>query len=291
MVGAVVPEAELVGLEADRAAEQLVTEADPVDGLATDDRPDRLDDVVERRRVARPVGEEDRVGVAVEQLLGARGAGMQRQLGAAAPEVADDRGLDAGIDHRDPNWVPPTRGVGRIPGRPDKAAVQIDRSRRSHLACQVASAHRRLGVDQRTRLGLGDPRREDTAAHRALVADVLDQRPRVEVGDRRDAAVAQPRQPAELGSRGVVAIDARPHDRRACVDAIGLHRRLGDAVVADLRKGEGDQLAQVAGIGHRLLVARHRGREHDLADGVGVGAAGEPVEPGAVLEQHVCGRL
>ena len=34
--------------------------------------------------------------------------------------------------------------------------------------------------------GLGERRREHAAAHRALVADVADERARVEVGDRRD---------------------------------------------------------------------------------------------------------
>ena len=50
VVGAVVAERQLVGLEADGAAEQLVTEADPVNGQLADELADRLDDVVERRR-------------------------------------------------------------------------------------------------------------------------------------------------------------------------------------------------------------------------------------------------
>ena len=62
-----------------------------------------------------------------------------------------------------------------------------------------------------------------------------------------------------------------------------------DAVVADLGKGEGDQLSGVAGITHRLLIARHRGGEDDLSHGVIVGPTGEPVKARAVLEQHVGG--
>jgi hypothetical protein len=41
-----------------------------------------------------------------------------------------------------------------------------------------------------------------------------------------------------------------------------------DAVVADVRVGEDDQLRVERRVGHRLLVARHAGREDDLADGV-----------------------
>ena len=70
MVGAVVAERQLVGLQADRAAQQLVAEADPVDRQLADQLADGVDDVVERGRVAGAVGEEDRVGVVGEQLVG-----------------------------------------------------------------------------------------------------------------------------------------------------------------------------------------------------------------------------
>ena len=132
--------------------------------------------------------------------------------------------------------------------------------------------------------------REDAAAHRARVADVADERAGVDAGDRRDAAVAQPVQPAALGAGRVLAVDRLAHDRRARVDAVGLHRLGADAVVADVRVGEGDELAGEGRVGHRLLVAGHAGREDDLAGGVAVGAAGVAVEARAVLEQHVAGR-
>ena len=70
MVGAAVAEGELVGLEADRAAEQLVAEADAEDGLLADQLADGVDDVVEGGGVAGAVGEEDDVGVLGEDLLG-----------------------------------------------------------------------------------------------------------------------------------------------------------------------------------------------------------------------------
>ena len=60
-----------------------------------------------------------------------------------------------------------------------------------------------------------------------------------------------------------------------------------DAVVADHRRGEGDQLRVERRVGHALLVARHAGREDDLADGVAGRAAGLAVEARAVLEQDV----
>ena len=68
VVGAAVAEGELEGLEPDRPAEELVAEADADDRLLADDAADVVDDVVERRRVAGAVGEEDEVGVAREHL-------------------------------------------------------------------------------------------------------------------------------------------------------------------------------------------------------------------------------
>ena len=79
VVGAAVAERQLERLQADRAAQQLVAEADAPDRPAADELAHRLDDVVERRRVAGAVGEEDRVGVGGQQLVRGRGAGVQRR--------------------------------------------------------------------------------------------------------------------------------------------------------------------------------------------------------------------
>ena len=79
------------------------------------------------------------------------------------------------------------------------------------------------------------------------------------------------------------------HHDRARVRRVGLHERLGDAVVADHRIRVGDDLAAVARVGQRLLVAGHRSVEDDLAGDRAGSAGGEAVEARAVLEQQVCG--
>ena len=82
----------------------------------------------------------------------------------------------------------------------------------------------------------------------------------------------EPVEPAALGGGDVLAVLGVAHDDAAGVDAVGLHRRGRDAVVADQRIGEDDDLARVGGVGDRLLVAGHRGVEDDLAgDRPGVG--------------------
>src|SRR3954471_18862057 len=93
-----------------------------------------------------------------------------------------------------------------------------------------------------------------------------------------------PVEPAALGAGGVVGVRRGAHDRRPRPDAVGLHRLGARPVVADVRVGERDELAGEGGVGHRLLVAAHPGREDDLAGGVGVRAARVAVEAGAVLE-------
>ena len=91
----------------------------------------------------------------------------------------------------------------------------------------------------------------------------------------------------KVGAGRVLAVQTLAHHDRARVDAIRLHRRLGHAVVADQWVGEDDDLAAVARVADRLLVARHRRVEHDLAGGRNRRADGVPIEPSAVLEQQV----
>ena len=119
--------------------------------------------------------------------------------------------------------------------------------------------------DELAGLGFGELAGEDAAAHRAAVAQAADERAGVDAGDRGDAAVAQPVEPAALGGGRVLAVLGVAHDDASRVDPVGLHRLGGDPVVADQRIGEGDDLPRVAGVGDRLLVAGHRGVEDDLA--------------------------
>src|SRR5205085_12600416 len=95
---------------------------------------------------------------------------------------------------------------------------------------------------------------------------------------------------AALGAGRVLAVHRGAHDHGARPDALGLHRLGADAVVADVRVRERDDLAGEARIAHGLLVARHPRREDDLAGRGLRRPAGDAIEARAVLEQHVCGR-
>ena len=230
-------------------------------------------DVVQGRGVAGAVGEEDRVRVALEQLLRSGRAGVEAHARAARHEVAHDRALDARIEHRD--------------ARPGAIAV-VGRFAGRHHGREILPIHRRLGLDHRPRLGLREVRGEDPPAHRALLADVAHELARIHAGDRRHAAILQPIQPAALGLGRVLAVGGRAHDRRARPRALRLHRPGAHPVVADVRVGERDQLAREGGIGHRLLIAAHAGGEHHLPHRMSRRGARLAIEARAVREQHIC---
>src|SRR5919197_5416516 len=184
VVGAAVAKGKLEGVKADRAAEELVAEADPDHWPLADHLPHGLDDVAEGRGITGAVGEKDEFRRSREHLLGGDRAGKQGHPATALPKLVDDAALDAGID-------------GDHMSARDLAA-QLDGRGRGHLPRQIGALHRRLCIDAVARLRLREPRGEDPAAHRPAGADVSHERPGVDAVDRRDAAVAEPVEPAGL---------------------------------------------------------------------------------------------
>src|SRR4029077_5277614 len=156
MVGAAMPEGELVGLEADGATEQLVAEADADDRLLVGRPADLLDDVVARSRVARPIREEYQVRLPGEYALGRRVVRQEGHPAATLLELADDRQLDAGIDPYNV-WT---------------VALDLNRFAGRDRPGEVRAVHGGLGGHSLPRLGLVELRREDAAPHRPQVADV-----------------------------------------------------------------------------------------------------------------------
>jgi hypothetical protein len=57
-----------------------------------------------------------------------------------------------------------------------------------------------------------------------------------------------------------------------------------------MREGEGDDLRRVAGIGHDLLIAGHRGVEADLADRLAFRAEAPAPDHAAVGQHQYAGR-
>ena len=63
------------------------------------------------------------------------------------------------------------------------------------------------------------------------------------------------------------------------------------ADIADMRKGEGDELPGIGGIGEDLLIAGHRGVEADFADGLAFRAEAKTFQHGAIGKHEERGRF
>ena len=134
VVGAVVPERQLDRLGAQGPAEQLVAEADAEDRHLAEQLADRLDGVGHLSRVARPVGQEDAVGLA-SQHVGRRRRGRDDVDRAEAGEVAKDRPLDAEVVGDDRERA---IGADRVRRRRGDGGDEIDARR-----CPVRRSPRR----------------------------------------------------------------------------------------------------------------------------------------------------
>src|SRR5205807_425675 len=88
-------------LAADREAQELVPKTDAEQRLLADEAADRVDGVRERLRVAGAVGEEDAVGVVIEDLFRRRGAGDDGDLAADLAEAPKDVPLHPEVDGHD----------------------------------------------------------------------------------------------------------------------------------------------------------------------------------------------
>ncbi len=265
---------ELVGAEAQRAAEELVAEADAEVGQPPLQRTLQQGDLRGGGgRVAGSVGEEQPVGLDGQHVVEGRRRREHVALDPALGHHPRSVGLQAEVDHRDREEPLPDRGHDVALGG-------------GHLRRQVGARHL-AGLEhpgqQRLRVGLG---RGDPDPHRASLAQAAGQGAGVDAGDADDALVAQrvveraPRAPAGRAA-GRVADDVARHP-----DPRGLRVLVVHARVADVRGGHHHHLAVVGRVGERLLVAGHPGREDGFAEGLTLGAVGLALEEGPVLQHE-----
>jgi hypothetical protein len=123
-----------------------------------------------------------------------------------------------------------------------------------------------------------------------MVADAPGETAGIDAGDADQVAVLQPgvemRGGAEIGRlRDVGGKDQATGGGARRLDIL----RIGPDI-ADMREGEGDDLAGKGGVGQALLIAGHRGVEAHLADRLAGGADAATVEPRAVGQNQDRGR-
>ena len=285
VVRTVVAEGHLEGLRPEHDREDLVAEADAEDRLHLHQLTGRLDDARHGGRVARPVRQEDPVGLQREDLGRGRRAGHDRHVEADVHQAAQDVPLHARVDGDDLEAVTALDvELGRValvvPLAPLVGLLAGD------LGREVPSVRGRGG------LGLGDEGGgvavlgRDDAAQGAVLADEPRDAARVDALDGDDALLDQPLGEGEVGAvvgrdRGELA----DHERLG-PGALRLRVLAGDAVVPDERVGHGHDLSGVGGIGEDLLVARHGGVEDEVAPLLARGAHAAPLEHLARLERQ-----
>ena len=244
---------------------------------------------VQHGRVAWPVGQDDAVCAGGLDIPPGRGVWHHNDATAAFAKGTQDVALHAVIDHRDRQ----PRAVGVLP------APQLGRQclepllgrgprRLSHevLLRQRRHPPRRLGQLGQARPAWGRGLVGQNGPERSMRAQVARQRPRVDLGDRRHLPPLEV--VVERRLAGVMAGDrARPADDEGSGPR-PRRLRVGIAhpVIALQRVGHADHLPRVGRVREHLLVAGHRGVEHDLSLTDDVRAQSASDERAPVLEDE-----
>ena len=204
LVDAAVAVLELEGAEPERAAEQLVAEADPEVGqVRLQGALEQLDLADRRGRVSRAVGEEQPVRLDGEDVLEGGVGGQDVHLDAALGHHPRGVRLDAEVDRGDGEPLLTDRRDDVGLGRGDLAGELGAR----HLGGTPHPREQGLGVG-----GVGG----DADAHGAALAQVAGQRTGVDAADADDALLAQlvvegPGGAPAGGDAGRVADDVPAH--------------------------------------------------------------------------------
>ncbi len=292
LVAAAVAELELEGGAAHGVREHLVAEADAEDGVLVEEAGHRFMDIGEGGGIAGAVREEDGVGVVLFDLFGGVGGRENLHIEAVADEFAEDGVLgaevegghaelfrgDAGGVHRGADGE-----VGRVVVGHIVAAPQI-RLFDGDFFDVVGAGHVLPVAGLGDGVGVGDGEGAEAALHGAIDAEFFGEGAGIDFAEAGDAVFFEIG--VERGLAAPVADDRGEFadDEAGAFGGVGLGVFVVDAVVADLRRGHGDDLAEVGGIGDDLLVAGHRGVEDTLACDGGVGSEREAAENGTVFE-------
>ena len=268
------PVRQFVGAEAQGPAEQLVAEADAEErDPGRQRRLDQVDRPVGRPGVAGAVGEEHPVRFQGQHLVDRRGRRHHVHLDAPLGHPVWRHRLDAEVDrhHPEAGLAGGGDGVG-LPG--------------GDLVGQEGAGHLRLGPDpfqQGGRVGL-DAGHADP--HRPALAQVTGDGPGVHLAHADHVLGLQllvqrtTGPPARRDPGGVADhVAGDPDPARLVVLVV-------PAGVADVRRGGHHDLAVVAGVGERLLVTRHPGGEHRLAEGLPHRSERPAAERAAVLQNE-----
>ncbi len=293
MIGAVMALGHLPGLGAQRQSQHLMPQADAEYRRAGLDHPlDGGYGIFARcRRIAGAVGQQHTMRLVAHHFFGGGVGGHHGDVRAHPRQQAQDIPLHAIVDHGDTesrlafSLVPFAPGPGHLAPFAGLACRDLFR--------QVQAFQPGKGFrlpDQGFAIQFTVTQIDHHAMRHAFFADHGGQGAGVDAGHRRNIVLLQPaiqrQQIAVVGGVfGVGAHDQPAHRRRHRLDVlvIGAHD-------ADMREGEGDDLARVRRIAENLLIAGHGGVEADFADRRGMRAKPGAFEEGAVRQHEAATR-
>ena len=244
-----------------------MAEADAEDWLLADELLDLFDDLRHVSRVAGAVREENAVRVHGEHFLCRRVRRNDRDFEAEIVHRLDDVLLDAEV-HRDDK-----RRIFLL------ALERVGLRRRDFHDDVLLDGHGEELVDLRLRGILGD----NDALHRAGIADLTRDSARVDVVEARDALFCQKVREACLivPVAAVLAADDEAIDERLA----RLHEDVRNAVVADHRIRQRQDLAAVRRVRQAFLIADHAGIEDNFTRCLDI-VQEFPVEYAAVFQDQ-----
>lgn len=267
---------ELDGAGTNGESQKLVTQADTHDGdrRSLHQAGEVVDSLLAMGGVTGAVGDEDTV-VVLSDLLDGVVVGEDGDGGTSADQAAKDVLLDTAVNEG--NVESSTGGLDNEGSLGADTLDQVDLARVDEalvLVCIVLFAD------------------GDSGERGTLLSEVGDNLSSVDAGDGRDALSGAPLAKAlnggpvavvegDVGDDNASALDVRGLEVLEEVVLVALVGR--DAVVANQRLGEDEDLTSVGGIGHRLGVADEGSREDSLARDVGVGTEGLTLEDGTIL--------
>jgi hypothetical protein len=288
LVGAAVAELQLVGLPAEREAEDLVAEADAEHGYLADQSTHLSGLELERLGIPGPIGEEHSIGIARQDFLRGGQRGDDGDAAAHMDETTQDVALDPEVVRHDVE----TRLGRSVDGLRRRASLHRLRPGVGFLGGdargQIEAGHRRTASGPCDQLIVGGAGGGQHAAHDALVSQVAHQRARVDLGNHRDVVGGEEllgvliRAPV-AGDGGELAYNQPLDVRPGRFAVLG-----GRAIVADLRVGEDDDLPGVGGVGEDFLVSGDGGVEDDLAAPLGARTKSAALEDRPVLQGKNC---
>ncbi|QTK80940.1 Thioesterase [Agrobacterium tumefaciens] len=273
MVRAVMALMHLFGLGADRKAEHLVSEAD------AEDRQVGLDEVLDDGngilarcgRVSGAVGQEHAIRLQRHDVFSRGLCRNDRDLAIETGKQAQDVALDAEIDadnmifrigfaERAIALVPDPRRFGPGGGL---AGGGFDGEIKAHKAApRLGFRFQRFDIEDTVRI-MGD-----NGVRRTVFADPCRQGAGVDAAEADDAAGLQPGiqmlDGTEVRGVGDVSLEDDADSTTAGGGRQVFNVFLIGADISDMRKGEGDDLAEIGGVGQDFLVTCQRRVEADL---------------------------